>query len=51
MRAERWAEADAAAASHPDPVARKLVLYFRLLAPGAARAAEIAAGLPVIALR
>lgn len=43
VRAERWAEADSAAAAHPDPVARKLVLYFRLLAPGAARAGEIAA--------
>ena len=39
----RWADADALAASSPDPVARKLVQYVRLLTPGAARAAEIAA--------
>ena len=38
----RWADADALAAASPDPVARKLVLYFRLLTPGAAHAAEIA---------
>ncbi|HYZ61587.1 MAG TPA: hypothetical protein VE650_03975, partial [Acetobacteraceae bacterium] len=43
VRAERWAEADALAAAEPDPVARKLVLYYRLLTPGAARSAEIAA--------
>lgn len=42
IRADRWAEAEAAAAQHADPMARKLVQYFRLLAPGAARAAEIA---------
>ena len=42
VRADRWAEADVAAAQLPDPVARKLVLYFRLLAPNAASAAEIA---------
>ncbi len=39
----RWADADALAATSPDPVARKLVLYFRLLTPGAGHAAEIAA--------
>ena len=39
----RWTDADALAATSPDPVARKLVLYFRLLTPGAGRAAEIAA--------
>src|SRR5271168_5418978 len=43
VRADRWAEADAAAAQLPDPVARKLVTYYRLLAPGAASTAEIAA--------
>src|SRR3984957_10058061 len=43
VRADRWAEADAAAAQLPDPVARKLVLYYRLLAPNAAGVAEIAA--------
>ncbi len=43
VRLEHWAEADALAAASPDPLARKLVLYFRLLAPGAAGAAEIAA--------
>ncbi len=42
MRAERWADADAAAARFADPVAEKLVRYFRLRAPGAATAAEIA---------
>lgn len=41
VHADRWDEADAAAAQLPDPVARKLVTYFRLLAPGAAGAAEI----------
>lgn len=43
MRAGRWAEADAAAAGYADPVARKLVRYERLLAPGLAQAGEIAA--------
>jgi len=43
VRADRWAEADAAAAALPDPLARKLVLFFRLQAPGAARAGEAAA--------
>ncbi len=38
-----WADADTLAATSPDPVARKLVLYFRLLTPGAGHAAEIAA--------
>lgn len=42
VRADRWIEADALASQHPDPVARKIVLHARLLAPGAARAAEIA---------
>jgi soluble lytic murein transglycosylase len=39
----RWADADAAAAVLPDPVARKLVQYYRLLTPGAGHPAEIAA--------
>ena len=43
VRAGRWAEADALAAAQPDALPRKLVLYFRLLTPNAARAAEIAA--------
>jgi soluble lytic murein transglycosylase len=41
VRADRWEEAAAAAASEPDPVAAKLVTYYRLLAPGAASQAEI----------
>ncbi len=43
MRAAHWDAAAAAAASLPDPVAGKLVLYYRLLTPGAAHAAEIEA--------
>ena len=43
VRADRWPEAEAAAAALPDPLARKLVRYFRLLAPGGGTAAEIAA--------
>ena len=43
MRAGQWAVADAAAAGYADPVARKLVLYERLMTPGAAKAGEIAA--------
>jgi soluble lytic murein transglycosylase len=42
LRANRWADAQAAASRFADPVTRKLVLYFRLRAPGAATAAEIA---------
>jgi soluble lytic murein transglycosylase len=42
VRADRWAEADAAAQQYTDPVARKLVTFYRLLAPGQASAAEIA---------
>ena len=42
LRDSRWADADTLAAAWPDPVARKLVLYSRLLTPGAAHAAEIA---------
>jgi soluble lytic murein transglycosylase len=43
IRADRWADAAAAAAREPDPVAAKLVTYYRLLAPGQASAAEIGA--------
>ena len=42
VRAEQWAQADALATALPDPLARKLVRYFRLLTPGAASASEIA---------
>ncbi|HEY0418183.1 MAG TPA: lytic transglycosylase domain-containing protein [Acetobacteraceae bacterium] len=43
VRADRWMEAAQAAARHPDPVAAKLVTWYRLLAPGGGTAAEIAA--------
>lgn len=43
VRASDWPAAAALAARYPDPVARKLVTYFRLLDPGAASAAAIAA--------
>ena len=43
IRLEHWTEADALADASPDPLARKLALYFRLLTPGAARTAELAA--------
>ena len=43
VRADRWAEAQGLAARHPDPVAAKLVTWFRLQAPGAASMAEITA--------
>ena len=43
IRGERWAEAEQLAAAYADPVARKLVVYYRMVAPNAARAAEIAA--------
>ena len=42
VRAEHWAEADALAAASPDPLVPKLVLYFRLLTPGAARVPDLA---------
>lgn len=42
VHADHWTEAAAIAARYADPVARKLVLYMRLLAPGAATAEEIA---------
>jgi soluble lytic murein transglycosylase len=41
VRADRWPEAEAAAGGYADPVVRKLVLYYRLLAPGAASVGEI----------
>ncbi len=43
IRADNWVQAGALAAAEPDPLVRKLVLYYRLLTPGGARAAEIAA--------
>ena len=43
IRAERWHDADSLAATLPDPLAGKLVLYFRVLAPGGAHGPEIAA--------
>lgn len=42
VRGERWAEADTLAAALPDPLAQKLVLYFRLLASGGGHSPEIA---------
>lgn len=42
VKADRWADAQEAAARFADPVAEKLVLYLRLRAPGAATSAEIA---------
>jgi soluble lytic murein transglycosylase len=41
IRADDWAEAQRAAAGYADPVAAKLVTYYRLLSPGAATADEI----------
>ncbi len=41
IRADRWVEAQRAAAAYADPVATKLVTYYRLLTPGAATADEI----------
>ena len=41
IRADRWSDAQLAAAAYADPVATKLVTYFRLLAPGGATADEI----------
>src|SRR3954465_15436699 len=43
IRANRWADAQAEATRFADGVPQKLVLYWRLRAPGAATAAEIAA--------
>ncbi|MEJ0015973.1 MAG: lytic transglycosylase domain-containing protein [Acetobacteraceae bacterium] len=41
IRANRWPDAQRAAAVYADPVAAKLVTYYRLLTPGAATADEI----------
>ena len=41
IRADRWDAAMAAAAADPDPVAAKLVTFYRMLAPGQASATEI----------
>jgi soluble lytic murein transglycosylase len=43
IRTGQWTQADTLAATAADPLVRRLVLYYRLLTPGAARAAEIAA--------
>jgi soluble lytic murein transglycosylase len=43
VRADQWEQAQQAAAAYADPVAGKLVTYYRLLAPNAASAGEIAA--------
>jgi soluble lytic murein transglycosylase len=42
IRADNWAEAQADAAGFADPVAEKLVRYYRLLTPGMATPGEIA---------
>ena len=42
IRVDQWAQAQADAAGYADPVAEKVVLYYRLLDPGAASPAEIA---------
>jgi soluble lytic murein transglycosylase len=42
IRANRWSAAEGEAANFADPVAQKLVLYYRLLDPGAATPGEIA---------
>ena len=41
VRNDNWAGAQSIAAANPDPVAAKLVLYYRLLTPNAAGVAEI----------
>lgn len=43
VEADQWEAAATAAAQYPDPVAAKLVTFYRVLDPGAASAAEIAA--------
>jgi soluble lytic murein transglycosylase len=43
VQAGQWPEAQAAAARMGDPVAVKLIVWYRMLAPNAASAAEIAA--------
>lgn len=42
VRGDRWIEAELQVARHPDPVARKLVTYYRLLSPAGGSVAEIA---------
>jgi soluble lytic murein transglycosylase len=42
VKADRWVDAQVAAARFADPVAEKLILYLRLRAPGAATSSEIA---------
>ena len=42
MRGDRWTEAEATVSSLADPVAAKIVRYYRLIAPNAAGAAAIA---------
>ncbi len=41
VRDNRWAEAELAVAGYVDPVARKLVTYYRLMTPTAATASDI----------
>src|ERR1700693_3474606 len=41
IRTDRWEDAHRAAGAYADPVATKLVTYFRLLTPGAATADDI----------
>ncbi|HET9019369.1 MAG TPA: lytic transglycosylase domain-containing protein [Acetobacteraceae bacterium] len=41
IHADRWDAATAATAADPDPVAAKLVTFYRMLAPGQANATEI----------
>jgi soluble lytic murein transglycosylase len=43
IRADHWADAERDVADYADPVAKKLVTFYRLLAPGAATADEITA--------
>ena len=43
VRADRWQDAMVAAVQHPDPVAAKLVTWYRLLAPAGGSLAEIIA--------
>ncbi len=43
IKADRWTEAEAAAAAVADPVAVKLVRYYRMLAQNGASASELAA--------
>ncbi len=43
VRADRWVEAADAARGYADPVVGRMVLYFRLMAPGGGTTAEISA--------